>query len=55
MSNSRRLDSLKHYCVQNIARHFEKCWFKPFEEQFGSAGKLLHIIGPFDDISKSLQ
>ncbi|CAC5378085.1 unnamed protein product [Mytilus coruscus] len=49
-----RLKSLKSFCLQKIARNFETFWFKPFEEQFSSAGKLLHVIGPFDDLTSEL-
>ncbi|XP_063435662.1 uncharacterized protein LOC134716577 [Mytilus trossulus] len=51
---ARRLTSLKLSCLQNIARNFDQFWYKPFEEQFISTGKLLHVIGPFDDITSEL-
>ena len=52
MPRGRDASTLKQICINVIARNFERLWAQHFDIQFGDIPRLLHVIGPFDDLRK---
>ena len=52
MPRGRDASTLKQTCIKVIARNFERLWAQHFDRQFGDIPRLLHVIGPFDDLRK---
>lgn len=54
MPRGRDALTLKECCTNVIARHFDRLWAQHFDKQFGDVPRLLHVIGPFDDLPGEL-
>ena len=44
--------SLKGVCLYNISKNMEKRWCADYYKNFYGQGTYLHVIGPFDCLSK---
>ena len=52
MPRGKDASTLKQICINVIARNFERMWAQNFDTQFGDLPRLLHVIGPFNDLRK---
>ena len=52
MPLKKKVKSLKELCFQSVTDDMDSYWCKDYTENFPEGGKLMHVVGPFDDLRK---